>query len=367
MPDRRDSDRRDESNHEPRATNHRLCVSVVGGSGYAGGELIRLLLAHPHVEIAQVTSERNAGQPVGRVHPNLRKRSALAFCSADELKPCDVLFLCLPHGEAMRRIDEFLPLAGRIVDLSADFRLRDPAAYERWYGVTHPRPELLSKFVYGIPELHRAELRDARLITGAGCNATATVLALHPLFAAGVADRSRTVVEVKAGSSEGGASASAASHHPERQHSVRSYKPTAHRHIAEIVQELSNGQPVEVHFSATSIDLVRGLLATAHVFLTEDLDERAIWRIYRQAYADEPFIRIVKERDGHYRYPEPKLLWGTNGCDIGFERDPHSRRLVVLSAIDNLGKGAAGQAIQNVNRALGMHETAGLRLGGVLV
>jgi N-acetyl-gamma-glutamyl-phosphate/LysW-gamma-L-alpha-aminoadipyl-6-phosphate reductase len=343
----------------------RLRIGIVGGSGYSGGELLRLLLFHPNVEVVRVTSERHAGEPVGRLHPNLRRRTDLAFSTIAELEPCDALFLCLPHGEAMTRIDSFLPLAERIVDLSADFRLRDPAAYERWYGVTHPRPDLLAEFVYGVPELHRERLRGARLITGAGCNATATILGLAPLYRAGVVEHGRTVVEVKAGSSEGGAASGPASHHPERHHSLRSYKPTAHRHAAEIAQELGDGTPEEVHFSATAVDLVRGLLATAHVFLNDGLDERAIWRIYRAAWGGEPFIRIVKERDGHYRYPEPKLLWGTNWCDIGFERDPDSRRLVVMSAIDNLGKGAAGGAVQAFNVACGLPETAGLEFPGL--
>lgn len=343
----------------------RLRAAIVGASGYSGGELLRLLLFHPNVEVSQVTSERHAGEPVGRLHPNLRRRTELRFSTIAELLPCDALFLCLPHGEAMGRIDSFLGLAERVVDLSADFRLRDPEAYRRWYGTVHPRPDLLSEFVYGVPELHRDRLRGARLISGAGCNATATILALAPLYRAGVVERDRTVVEVKVGSSEGGALSGAATHHPERHHSVRSYRPTAHRHVAEIVQELSDGAPVEIHFSATAIDLVRGLLATAHVFLTEELDERAIWRIYRAAWGSEPFVRIVKERDGHYRYPEPKLLWGTNGCDIGFERDPASRRLVVMSAIDNLGKGSAGQAVQAFNVACGFPETAGLEFPGL--
>ncbi len=216
---------------------------IVGGSGYSGGELLRLLLYHPNVEVAQVTSERHAGEPVGRLHPNLRKRTELRFSTIAELQPCDALFLCLPHGEAMGRIDAFLPLAERVVDLSADFRLRDPAAYQRWYGTVHPRPDLLAQFVYGIPELHRERLRGARLISGAGCNATATLLALAPLYRAAVVERDRTVVEVKVGSSEGGAASGPATHHPERHHSVRSYRPTAHRHVAEIVQELSDGTP----------------------------------------------------------------------------------------------------------------------------
>jgi LysW-gamma-L-alpha-aminoadipyl-6-phosphate/LysW-L-glutamyl-5-phosphate reductase len=343
----------------------RVPVSIVGASGYAGGELLRLLLAHPGVEVAQVTSESHAGEPVGRCHPNLRRRSELRFTSAADLRPCETLFACLPHGETMRRIDGLRAVAERVVDLSADFRLRSAASFERWYGEPHARPELLGEFVYGIPELHREEMRGARLISSAGCNATAVILALHPLVKEGAIDPERTVVEVKVGSSEAGASASPASHHPERANSLRSYKPTGHRHTAEIEQELSNGTPFTVHMSATALDMVRGVLATCHVFLSDDLDEKAIWRLYRQAYVDEPFVRIVKERDGAYRYPEPKLLLGTNGCDVGFERDARSRRLVVIAALDNLMKGAAGQAVQAFNLMHGLPETAGLEFAGL--
>ena len=309
-------------------------VSIVGASGYTGGELLRLLLFHPEVEIQQVTSERLAGKLVHGAHPNLRKLCRLKFSSSAELEACDTLFLCLPHGQSMGRIDEFQKLAGKLVDLSSDFRLTDAAAYEKWYRHAHQRPDLLESFVYGIPELHRETIRDADRVACAGCNATATILALYPLVRQSKVDH--VVVEVKAGSSEGGNSASDASHHPERSGVVRSYKPSGHRHVAEMIQELGG---TEVHFSATSIEMVRGILATCHVFLSEPLEEKEVWRLYRQAYADEPFIRIVKERTGIHRYPEPKLLSGTNYCDIGFERDPDSNRLVVISAIDNLMKG----------------------------
>lgn len=335
-------------------------VSIVGGSGYTGGDLLRILLFHPQVEIHQVTSERHAGKPVTSVHPNLRKLCKHKFVSAAELEPADALFLGLPHGQVMNRLSDFEALADTLVDLSADFRLRDNSAYETWYGKPHACPQHLDDFVYGIAELNRERLRDAKRISGAGCNATATILALHPLYRAGIVESA--VVEVKAGSSQGGNAVSDSSHHPERSGAVRSYKPTAHRHLAEIRQQLGADN---IHFSATSIEMVRGILATCHVFLQHDLEEKDIWKLYRAAYADEPFIRIVKERGGIYRYPEPKILAGSNFCDIGFERDPHSNRLVVISALDNLVKGAAGQAVQAFNIAQGFDETTGLEFPGL--
>jgi N-acetyl-gamma-glutamyl-phosphate/LysW-gamma-L-alpha-aminoadipyl-6-phosphate reductase len=340
-------------------------VAIAGASGYAGGELIRLLLAHPGVRIEQVTSQRFAGKSVGKVHPNLRGFCGLAFCPLEELRPCDLLFLCLPHGSSSQRADWAAGIAPRIVDLSADFRLRDAALYERWYGKPHPRPELLGGWVYGIPELHRAEMRGATRVSSAGCNATATILGLHPLFAADLVERDRTVVEVKVGSSEGGNEAGPATHHPERAGCVRSFMPAGHRHSAEMIQELGGGREMTIHFSATAIDMVRGVLATSHVFLKQDLDEKAIWKVYREAYGAEPFVRIVKERDGNYRLPEPKILAGTNLCDVGFQRDPASNRLVVISAIDNLMKGAAGQAVQAFNLMCGFEETTALGFPGL--
>jgi len=337
-----------------------ISASIVGGSGYSGGELLRLLLFHPHVTVQQVTSERFVGKSVHKVHPNLRSVTQLKFSAASEVEQCDVLFLCLPHGHAMDRIDEFRPLAEKLVDLSSDFRLRDGDEYHRWYGREHSRPDLLSTFDYGIPELHRERIERAKQVACAGCNATATILALHPLYRRGLVDRA--VVEVKAGSSEGGNTASDASHHPERSGAVRSYKPTGHRHVAEMVQELGADS---IYFSATSIEMVRGILATCHVFLVEPLEEKQVWQIYREDYASEPFIRMVKERTGIHRYPEPKLLIGTNYCDIGFERDIASNRLVVMSAIDNLMKGAAGQAVQVFNLMHGLPETAGLGFPGL--
>lgn len=337
-------------------------VAIVGASGYAGGELLRILLFHPEAEVIQATSERFAGKFITNAHPNLRKLTQLKFTSIEELGESDITFLCLPHGRAMKQIEKFRRLAPKLIDLSGDFRLQDPGKYERWYGITHPCPEMLEQFVYGIPELNREKIRRASLVTGAGCNATATILALKPLFDAGVVER--VVVEVKAGSSEAGNAVNDGSHHPERSGAVRSYKPTGHRHLAEMEQALGRDAPI--HFSATSIQMVRGILATAHVFLSDDkVDDKAAWKIYRQAYGEEPFIRIVKERTGIHRYPDPKLLAGTNFCDIGFERDPHASRLVVLSAIDNLMKGAAGQAVQAFNLMHELPESLGLGFPGL--
>ncbi|MGQ9555723.1 MAG: N-acetyl-gamma-glutamyl-phosphate reductase [Anaerolineae bacterium] len=338
-------------------------VSIAGGSGYAGGELLRLLLGHPEVELGQVTAESAAGQYVHSVHPNLRGRITMKFVSISELEPCDLLFLALPHGMAMERIGEYAKLAPRLIDLSADFRLRQAEDYPRWYEREHPSPEWLARFVYGIPELHREQIRQSAYATGAGCNATVTILALKPLYERDLV--ARTVVEVKVGSSEGGNSPSLASHHPERSGSLRSFAPTGHRHLAEIRQELDFHGPPEIYFSATAVELVRGILMTAHCFTKQPLSERDLWKIYREAYGDEPFIRLVRERKGVYRYPEPKILAGSNYCDIGFEVDASSNRVVVIAAIDNLMKGAAGNAVQAMNVMSGFPETTGLEFTGL--
>jgi N-acetyl-gamma-glutamyl-phosphate/LysW-gamma-L-alpha-aminoadipyl-6-phosphate reductase len=265
----------------------------------------------------------------------------------------------------MGKFELFQSLAPKLIDLSADFRLQSENAYQEWYHQPHARPDLLGKFVYGIPELHRDEMKRASLISSAGCNATVTILGLHPLYKLGLVEPDRTVVEVKVGSSEGGNTPSASSHHPERSGAVRSFMPTRHRHTGEVLQELSFGKPIQMHMSVTSIELVRGALATAHVFLKDKLEDKDIWKIFRQAYGNEPFIRIVKEAEGTHRYPEPKWLAGTNYCDIGFQRDEKSNRLVIISAIDNLMKGAAGQAVQAFNIMHGFDETLALEFPGL--
>ncbi|QBD81599.1 N-acetyl-gamma-glutamyl-phosphate reductase [Ktedonosporobacter rubrisoli] len=348
----------------------RLRVAIVGGSGYTGGELIRLLLFHPHVELTQIASGSRAGHYVHSVHPNLRKVTALRFCHPNDLTTCDIVFLCLPHGASAGEIERYQALAPRVIDLSADFRLRSPELYERWYGAAHRAPELLNQAIYGLPELHRRELAEANLVSGTGCMATAAILGLAPLYRAGLVNRAiPLVVEAKVGSSAAGATPGASSHHPERSGAVRSFQPTGHRHSAELIQELgelSGGEIAQpVAFSATAIELVRGILITAHVFVNEPLEERRLWRVYREAYQQEPFVRIVKERNGVYRYPEPKILVGSNYCDVGFEYDAEQQRVVVMAALDNLMKGAAGNAVQALNCMFGWDEVTGLSFPGL--
>jgi LysW-gamma-L-alpha-aminoadipyl-6-phosphate/LysW-L-glutamyl-5-phosphate reductase len=341
-------------------------VSIIGGSGYVGGELLRLLLFHPDVQVAQVISERLAGKPVTITHPNLRgllQAKELSFTSASQLAQCDVLFLALPHGDAAKRIEQLAQFANKIIDCSADFRLRDADAYARWYGEPHPAPEWLNHFVYGLPELERTALRTANYVSGVGCNATASNLALLPLVRSGLVDSNRDVViEVKVGSSEGGAQSSDSSHHPERSGAVRSFAPTGHRHTAEIIQATGLRN---VHLSITSVELVRGALATVHAFASTAIAEKDLWRAYRAAYGQEPFVRIIRERQGTYRLPEPKILAGSNYADVGFALDESSGRIVSICAIDNLMKGAAGTAVQCMNLMCGFAETTALEFPGL--
>jgi N-acetyl-gamma-glutamyl-phosphate/LysW-gamma-L-alpha-aminoadipyl-6-phosphate reductase len=316
---------------------------------------------HPKVEIAQVTSDSLAGKPLHRAHPNLRKRTDLAFVPHAELDSTDFLFLAMPHGRAMERLPELIPRAAKIVDLSADYRLRDPEAYRTFYGVDHPHPELLGKSVYGLPELHRDAIRRAMLVSGPGCTATASILALWPLARAGLLNGGPTVVDAKTGSSAAGVNEGPASQHSERAGVMRLYAPTMHRHTAEIEQELG----VRVSLSCHAVEAVRGILATCHALVPGAPSEKDLWRLYREAYGQEPFVRIVKEAGGVYRLPEPKILAGTNFCDVGFARDEHTDRVVAVSALDNLMKGAAGTAVQCLNLMSGYPETLGLDFVGL--
>lgn len=339
-------------------------AAIVGASGYAGGELLRLLSFHPNVEVAQITSETYAGQYAHFIHPNLRGVTDLRFTPLVDLESCDLLLLALPHGHAMKQIDRYATLASHIVDLSADFRLRDPADYRKWYSHPHANPDWLDRFVYGLPELHRQEMAGASYVSGVGCNASVTLLALWPLYRRGLVRE--TVVEVKVGSSEGGNKPSPASHHPERAGVVRSYMPTGHRHVAEIIQELAlDPEAPRLHFSVTSVGIVRGALATCHCLLEDDLAEQDVWRFYREDYGTERFIRLVRSKRGIHRYPEPKILTASNYCDIGFEVDGGNKRLVLIAAIDNLMKGAAGSAVQAMNLMHGWPEDLGLEFPGL--
>jgi len=352
-------------------------AAVVGGSGFTGGELLRLLVGHPEFEVAQATSRSYDGKSVGSVHPNLRGTD-LRFSDPSELESVDVLFAATPHGVSMERIDAFRDAADTVVDLSADFRLDSEAQYDEWYD-GHGRPELLDEAEYALPEINRENLAGADLIAAGGCNATATILGLYPLFADGVlsgdveqsstGDRNsessgtdeRIVVDVKVGSSEGGAGGGEASSHPERSGVVRPYAPTGHRHEAEIEQFLG----ASVSFTCHAVDMIRGASATCHVFPDGPVSKGDLWGAYRGTYEDEPFVRLAAGGSGVYRYPEPKAVAGTNHAEVGFELDPGNERLVVFSAIDNMMKGSAGQAVHAANVALGFEETAGLEFRGL--
>ena len=335
-------------------------ASVVGASGFGGGELLRLLANHPEFDLVQATSRSNDGKTVGYVHPNLRSLD-LRFSSPEELDPVDVLFAATPHGVSMTEIDRYQDAAGTVVDLSADFRLQEEGDYDEWYD-GHERPELLDEAVYALPEVTRDELPGADLIASGGCNATATILGLKPLVEDGVlTDDEQVVVDVKVGSSEGGAGGGDASNHPERSGVVRPYAPTGHRHEAEIEQFLG----LDVSFTVHAVDMTRGASATCHVFPSEPVSKGDLWGVYRGEYGEEPFVELVAGGGGVYRYPEPKAVAGTNRAEVGFELDPGNERLVVFSAIDNMMKGSAGQAVHAANVALGIEETVGLEFQGL--
>ena len=335
-------------------------ISIIGGSGYTGGELLRLLHLHPQTQIAQVSSRRLKGQPIHRSHPNLRGHLETLYCTPDEIEPCDVLFLCMPHGKAAGEIDRWRALAPLVIDLSADFRLHDADNYQSWYGDAHPSPETLAEATYGLPEVARDQLGGASLISGVGCNATAMTLALLPLARAGLIKRA--IADLKVGSSEAGAESGAGSHHPVRARTARTYSPSGHRHLAEVFQSLG---AFDLDATITAIDMVRGVLCTAHIEPTERLETKDLWKLYRQAYRDEPFVRIVADRSGPNRFPDPRIVVGSNHADIGFAIDERSGRIIALCAIDNLVKGAAGSAVQSMNIALGFNETDGLAFPGL--
>lgn len=344
----------------------RLTIGIVGASGYTGGELLRLLLTHPGVEVTQATSESSIGAFVYQRHPHLRGQTTLRFVGRDGLQPCDILFLALPHGEAQGDIERYAALAPRIVDLSADFRLSDAAVYARYYDGAHAAPNWLGRFVYGLPELHRDTLREAHYASGVGCNATATTLAVWALVRAGMLNADQPLIsDVKVGSSEAGRSPSDSSHHPARAGVVRPFQMTGHRHAAEVRQALATHGDYDVRISVTSVEMVRGAAAAVHVTLPTGLTDRDFWSAYRAAWKDEPFVRVVHERTGFHRQPEPRLLAGTNYADVGWEYDPNTGHTVLLCAIDNLGKGAAGTAVQCMNVMSGLDETTALTFGGI--
>jgi N-acetyl-gamma-glutamyl-phosphate/LysW-gamma-L-alpha-aminoadipyl-6-phosphate reductase len=344
-------------------------IGIIGGTGYVGGELLRLLLMHPQVEVTMVTSRQSAGEFIFNVHPNLRGLTQLKFVPQDmaELqKNCDIVFTATPHGGSVNLVPKLLEAGLKVIDMSADFRLKNPADYETYYGWTHAHPEMLKEAAYGLPELHREEIKKAKLVACPGCEATAAILGLAPIVKAGLIDKDKIVVDLKVGSSGGGSKATPASHHPERSSGVRPYKVVGHRHIAEVEQELNaiGSEKVKISFTPHAVNIVRGILATIHTFPTQPIANKDLWKAFRGIYGNEPFIRIVKYQKGQFQLPDPKVTMGTNFCDVGFEIDEHANRLILFSALDNMVKGASGQGVQCLNLLMGIDETTGLKSTG---
>ena len=344
-------------------------IGIIGGSGYVGSELLRLLLMHPQAQVTMVTSRQSAGEFIFNVHPNLRGLTQLKFVPQDmaELqKNCDLVFTATPHGGSVNLVPKLLEAGLKVIDMSADYRLKNPADYETYYGWKHAHPEMLKDAAYGLPELHREEIKKASLVACPGCEATAAILGLAPIVKAELVDKDKIVVDLKVGSSGGGSKPTPASHHPERSSGVRPYKVVGHRHIAEVEQELNalSNESLKISFTPHAVNMVRGILATIHTFPKQKLENKDLWRVFRGMYANEPFIRLVKYQKGPYQLPDPKVTMGTNFCDVGFEIDEHANRLLLFSALDNMCKGASGQGVQCLNILMGIDETTGLKSTG---
>jgi N-acetyl-gamma-glutamyl-phosphate reductase len=332
-------------------------VGIVGATGYGGVELVRLLKRHPQVELAYLTSETYAGQRMEEVYPHLRGVAApLSALEAEELAAAaEFIFLALPSGQAMHLVPRLLAKGKRVVDLSADHRLRDPAAYPRWYGIEHPHPELLIEAVYGLPELHRPEMRDARLVAAPGCYPSGAVLALAPLVAAGKVKAQRIIVDSKSGVSGAGRTALELDfHYPEANENVSAYKVASHRHTPEMEQELSllAGSTVTVTFSPHLVPLTRGIATAAYAELAAAASAAELIEEMRRFYLREPFIQVLDEK----AYPHTKATAGWNLCQVTARVDERTGIAIALSALDNLGKGLSGACVQCFNVMHGFDE-----------
>lgn len=344
-------------------------VSIIGGSGFTGGELTRLLLQHPEAEVKYITSRRYAGKPISLVHPNLEKYKGIKFVlpNIDSItQGIDVIFLATPHGESQKLIPALLGKEVKIIDLSADFRLKSLERYEYFYK-PHSCPDLFEKAVYGMPEVNKDKIKDAEIVAVPGCHASCAIYGLLPLARNKLIQPYPIIVDSKTGSTGAGASPTEASHHPIRAGVVRPYKLVGHRHTAEIEETLIDlfqedyRKRMKVSFSAHAIDIVRGISSCIHAFLrNEDEDEKNLYKAFREFARENPFIRFIKKNVGVFKLPDPKTIVGTNYCDIGFERDPLSNRVVVVSTLDNLIKGASGNAVQDLNIIYGLPEETGL-------
>ena len=340
----------------------RFKAAIIGGSGYGASEMLRRLLIHPEVEVARVASIDMVGEPVWAAHPNLTGLTDLKFeniAPAEAARGCDVALLALPHKVTAAKVPELVALGVKIVDMSGDFRLRDAATYQKFYGGAHPHPEMLGTFVYGLPELNRERIRKAKHVASPGCFATATELALIPLAGAGLL-RGPVHICAITGSSGSGAAPSAGTHHPVRAVNLRTYKPLVHQHTPEIEDTLrdAGATDVELRFVPVSAPLSRGIFVSAFLEIDAAWDEARVAALYDERYAREPFVRRPPGR-----LPEVAAVSGSNYVEVGFALGDASggrRTLTVFSTIDNLIKGGAGQAIQNMNLVLGLDERLSL-------
>lgn len=338
-----------------------LKVAIVGASGYTGVELIRLLSNHHEVEIAAVTSEQNAGKNIASIFPSLSKvfEKTLEHLSIEEIaSKADLIFTALPHRKAMDVIPTFLNKGKKVIDLSADFRIKDSKTYGAWYE-EHKAPELLREAVYGLPELHRSEIKNARLIANPGCYPTSAILALAPLLKKGLVALETIVIDSKSGVSGAGRSATQDTHFPEVNEGFKAYKVGEHRHTPEIEQELSllAGSAITISFTPHLLPVNRGIFSTVYASLKGNADEDSIISLYNKFYAEEKFIRVYQKG----AFPNVSDVKGSNFCDIGIKLDKRTGRVIVISVIDNLVKGASGQAVQNMNIMYGFPEDEALK------
>lgn len=341
-------------------------VAIIGASGYGGAELLRWLSVHPTARVAVASSNTYAGKPAAAVFPGLANRVPLVYADDSnlaEITRCKVVFLARDNGVAMGLAPELLAAGCKVIDLSADFRFRNPALYETWYKIPHKSPELSRSAVYGLPELHKEEICKAQLVGNPGCYTTTSILALAPLVADRLVDLTSIVIDGKSGISGAGRSKFGLDYHfSEANESVSAYKVGGtHRHTPEIEQELSflAGKPVTVSFTPHLIPMTRGILATCYATLVTRVSAEELRERYRQFYQDAPFVHIS---DG---LPASKHAVGSNMCHIGLAIDARTNRVTVVSVTDNLGKGMVGQAIQNMNLMCGFPETAGLEMPGM--
>ena len=334
-------------------------VGIVGGTGYTGVELLRLLAQHPSVEIATITSRGDAGSPVSAMFPNLRGWVDLAFedPATANLKACDVVFFATPNGIAMQQAPALLDAGVRVIDLAADYRIKDVAVWEKWYGMKHASPDWVEQAVYGLPEVNREAIRSARLVANPGCYPTAVQLGFAPLLAAGLVDEESLIADTKSGVSGAGRKAEVSSLFSEASDNFKAYGVAGHRHLPEIRQGLARvaGKAVGLTFVPLLTPLIRGIHATLYARLKSDADVD-FQGIFERYYADEPFVDILPPKS----HPETRSVRAANLCRIAVHRPQGGNTLVVLSVIDNLVKGAAGQAVQNMNIMLGLPEKEGL-------